>query len=250
MTKDQQMENDTIVAAFEMSEGAGAQVLRAFPTRLIEDYDPFVLFDEFSLSSNASFPPHPHRGFEALTYMLEGSLRHQDILDNYGEVGVSGAQRFTAGKGIIHSETPGEGGGVCRGLQLWINLPRRLKHIDPSYQCASAQQIPVEKVDGGSIRTIIGPSSPLKVLAEMLYLDICLEPQVSYETTPICGWNTFIYVYMGKIEICGQHIGRGHAIFLENYSKLIMKAVEKCGFVLLSGKPHGEQMYHNGPYVD
>ena len=244
------MENDTIVSAYEMSEGTGARVLRAFPTRLLMDYDPFVLFDEFILSSNASFPPHPHRGFEALTYMLEGSLCHRDILGNYGEVGAFGVQRFTAGRGIVHSEAPGEGSGRCRGLQLWINLPRRLKHIDPSYQCINAEEIPIEKIEGGSIRTITGFSSPVKIITEMLYLDICLEPQVSYRTEPICGCNAFIYVYNGRIEVNEQHIGRGHAIFLREYPKLIIRAVEKCGFVLLSGKPHGEPMYHNGPYVD
>jgi len=244
------METDTIAAAFEMSEGAGTRVLRAFPTKLIEDYDPFVLFDEFSLSPNASFPPHPHRGFEALTYMLEGSLRHQDILGNHGEVGAFGVQRFTAGKGIIHSETPGEGSGVSRGLQLWINLPHSLKHAAPSYQYVCAEEIPAERVDGGCIKTIAGSSSPVKVLTEMLYLDITLAPQVSYETVPVSGWNTFIYVYKGKIDINGQHIGGGHAVFLGDYSKLIMKAVEKSGFVFLSGRPHKEPVYHNGPYVD
>jgi len=244
------MQNDTIISAYEMSEGAGARMLRAFPTRLIEDYDPFVLFDEFSLSSNASFPPHPHRGFEALTYMLEGSLRHQDILGNQGEVETFGVQRFTAGRGVVHSEITAAGSNVSRGLQLWINLPHRLKHADPSYQCACANEIPAQRVDGGSIRTIVGRSSPVKVLTEMLYLDIRLEPQVSYKAEPVCGWNTFVYVYKGKIDIRGQHIGRGHAIFLDGCSELSVKAVEKCGFVFLSGKPHGEPVYHNGPYVD
>ncbi|MCL2689586.1 MAG: pirin family protein [Chitinispirillia bacterium] len=244
------MENDTIISAFETSEGAGARVLRAFPTRLIEDYDPFVLFDEFSLAPNASFPPHPHRGFEALTYMLEGSLRHQDILGNHGEVEALGVQRFTAGRGIVHSEMPGEGSGVSRGLQLWINLPHRLKHADPSYQCISAEEIPAKKVDGGSVRTITGPASPVKILTEMLYIDVCLDPQVFYEAEPVCGWNTFVYVYKGKVDINGQHIERGHAIFFSDHPKLLISAVERCGFVLLSGRPHGEPMYHNGPYVD
>ncbi|MDR2729082.1 MAG: pirin family protein, partial [Chitinispirillales bacterium] len=185
------MENDTIAAAFEMSEGAGARVLRAFPTRLIMDYDPFVLFDEFFVSKNASFPSHPHRGFEAVTYMLEGSFRHEDILGNSDEVGAFGVQRFTAGRGIVHSETPGDKSDVSRGLQVWINLPLRLKHIEPSYQRAAAQEIPAQRVEGGGVRTVIGPASPVKTLTETVYLDITLEQQVCYETAPVSGWNTF-----------------------------------------------------------
>ncbi|MDR0307718.1 MAG: pirin family protein [Chitinispirillales bacterium] len=244
-------QNQTIIAAFEMTEGVGTRVRRAFPTALLMSYDPFVLFDEFFVSQSTGFPEHPHRGFEALTYMLSGTFRHKDILGNDSEVGAGGVQRFTAGKGIVHSEMPGLGGHICRGLQLWINLPRRLKHIEPSYQRVSSEKIPQESFDGGRVRTIIGKNSPVKVLTSSSYLDLRLESQVTYELPLFSEWNSLIYVYNGKIEISGQRLGQGHVIFLgQQHKKPRVTALEASGFVFLAGKPHGEAIYHNGPYVD
>ncbi len=239
-----------IVAAQDTPEGAGARVRRLFPTKKFMDYDPFVLLDEFFVDPTAGFPEHPHRGFEAVTYMLEGTFWHRDILGNDSEVGAGGVQRFNAGRGLIHSEMPGGGTTVCHGLQLWINLPRRLKQSEPSYQQVLPEQIPEESITGGKIRTIIGPSSPVVLQTPVTYIDVKLEKNYSYHLPVISESNLFIYVYTGKVEVGGQSCGQGQACFMGFSGPDTVHAIQDSGFVFLAGRPHAEPIYHNGPYVD
>ncbi len=139
------------VLAVGTMEGRGARVQRVFPTQLTGYQDPFVLLDDFAVAEPAGFPDHPHRGFEAFTYMIEGGFHHKDNLGNDSVVETGGTQRFTAGKGARHSEMPGSG-GVNRGLQLWINLPRSLKKMEPEYEPIHGDDIP-ENGDGKGLVT-------------------------------------------------------------------------------------------------
>ena len=155
-------ENTYIEPAVEMSEGDGVDVNRLFPVRSDRmNFDPFVLWDNFNIGAGHGFPTHPHRGFEAITYMFTGSIEHKDNLGNHSTVTAGGAQRFTAGRGIEHSEMPASD-GMSNGIQLWINLAKNLKSIEPDYQQVDKENIPVKKIDGGQISIIVGDDSPVK----------------------------------------------------------------------------------------
>src|SRR6056297_2002791 len=156
--------------ARETSDGAGARIKRLFPGPAFSHFDPFVLLDEFFVTPEAGFPEHPHQGFEAVTYMLEGAFRHKDNLSNDSVVSAGGVQRFSAGKEIRHAEMPGTD-GMNHGLQLWINLPRDMKDSSPTYQQVNPKDIPVESQNGVEIRTIIGNDSPVAVNTNVLYQD-------------------------------------------------------------------------------
>ncbi|MFP3871741.1 MAG: pirin family protein [Candidatus Natronoplasma sp.] len=155
-------------------EGAGAEVRRIFPSTSLDHLDPFVLLDEFFVDADKGFPMHRHAGFEAVTYILEGSFRHKDDIGNDSVVGEGGVQKFTAGKGIKHSEMPvGEKG--AHGFQLWVNLPKEKKEIEPNYQKVEAKKIPETKDGTTIIRTIIGEGSPVKIETPVVYQDVILE---------------------------------------------------------------------------
>lgn len=244
------MITDSVVSAQDIPEGAGAKVRRIFPSGNLMDYDPFVLLDEFFVDPTAGFPEHPHRGFEAVTYMLEGSFWHRDVLGNDSEVDAGGVQRFTAGRGLVHSEMPGGGVRVCHGLQLWVNLPRRLKQIEPSYQRVMPEEIPREDVSGGSIRTVVGISSPVELKTRVVYLDLKLDQGISYLLPVFSEFVAFLYVYEGRVEVAGKNCGQGQAYFFGLSRAETVRTVEPSGFVFLAGRPHGEPVYHNGPFID
>ena len=132
------------VVALTVPEGDGVMVKRLMPRQGLMNFDPFVLMDHFDIEGGG-FPDHPHRGFEAITYMLDGGMQHVDNLGNKSVVYAGGLQRFTAGKGLVHSEMPQ---GRAQGIQLWINLPKRLKQMQPSYQQVDAEDIPSDSNDG------------------------------------------------------------------------------------------------------
>lgn len=244
------MITDSVINVQDTPEGAGARVRRLFPSRSLMDYDPFVLLDEFFVDPTAGFPEHPHRGFEAVTYMLEGSFWHRDVLGNDSEVDAGGVQRFTAGRGLVHSEMPGGGTKVCHGLQLWVNLPRRLKQIEPAYQRVMPEEIPLENVSGGRIRTVVGTTSPVELQTQVAYLDLNLDQGISYYLPVYSEFAAFLYVYKGKIEIAGKSCGQGQAYFLGFSRAETVRTVEPSGFVFLAGRPHNEPVYHNGPFID
>lgn len=150
-------------SAVETMEGSGAKVKRLFPIRAdLMNYDPFVLWDHFELAPGAGFPEHPHRGFEAITYLFSGSIEHKDNLQNQSKVYAGGAQRFTAGKGIVHSEMPAKN-TTSTGIQLWINLPRKLKKVEPDYQQVDAENIPEHIINGVRVRTIVGTKEGIQL---------------------------------------------------------------------------------------
>lgn len=249
-----QVITEHVIAAEETRDGADVRIKRLFPTRRIKNYDPFVLLDEFFLEPSAGFPQHPHRGFEVITFMLEGGFHHTDTMGNDRTVFADGAQYFVAGKGIEHSEMPGTE-GENHGIQLWVNLPRRLKGLDPSYQQFDPEAFPIvrEGGQGESIdvqeRTIVGPGSPLRLNTNILYRDLVLLPGAAYMADVPSGMRGLVYVISGSIEIGGDHISPGEAYLIGNPRVQVSAALNtRCLF--LAGEPHREPIHQHGSFVD
>ncbi|MDQ6989753.1 MAG: pirin family protein [Mariprofundaceae bacterium] len=233
------------IKALAVPEGDGVVVKRLMPSQNLRNYDPFVLCDHFDIESGG-FPDHPHRGFEAITYMLAGGMQHADNLGNRSTVYAGGAQRFTAGKGIVHSEIPQ---GRAVGLQLWINLPQKLKHIEPAYQQVDAADIKVEKKDGVLLRHIVGEAGII-LQTPVLYLDISLLPQSHYEVHIPDGFRGFVYVLQGHVWLQEQHLHASEALFIEGVQHLQIQAKDNSQIMVCFGLPHGEPIYQHGPFVD
>ena len=182
-----------------MKEGVDANVKRLMPVPDFRNFDPFVLWDHFNVSPGTGFPDHPHRGFEAITYIFEGTMNHKDNLGNESTVTSGGAQRFTAGSGIVHSEMPSPEGNT-RGIQLWINLAKNKKTIEPSYQQVDEKDIPVIKITGGSIKVIVGDESPVKLNTLVRYLSGNFEAGSTFNEKVAEGFRGFIYLVSGEIK--------------------------------------------------
>ena len=149
-----------IYRGIQTSDGAGVNLTRIIGSPDLNMLDPFLLLDEFGSNNPddyiGGFPPHPHRGFETITYMINGNFRHKDSAGNEGYLTDGGVQWMTAGKGVVHSEMPEQKEGLVRGFQLWLNLPKKKKMIDPSYNDIQAKDIPVVDIDGGIVKIISG----------------------------------------------------------------------------------------------
>jgi redox-sensitive bicupin YhaK (pirin superfamily) len=236
------------VEAVETAEGEGAIVKRVFPTRHLMSFDPFPLLDEFNIEPPAGFPEHPHGGFEAVTYMLQGGFHHTDNLGNDGIVMAGGVQRFTAGKPIIHSELPGTE-RLNRGLQLWIRLPTKLQGLAPTYQQVDAKDIPEQSVNGPLVRTIVGENSPVKLQNEVTYLDVTLQPKQTFTHDVRRDFNAFIYVLEGAVKIGDAEVGKGEAALLTEGDSIELSAAEPARLVVIGGKPHGEEIVLRGSFV-
>lgn len=235
--------------AAEMQEGAGVQVKRLMPVAGWLNYDPFVLCDHFSLGPGTGFPEHPHRGFEAITYLFEGAMRHEDNLGNRSTVLAGGAQRFTAGRGISHSEMPGAE-GVTRGVQLWINLPADLKETEPGYQQVDAGEVPVRTAMGARIAVIVGTASPMELLTPVLYLDVLMEPGATVSEAIPDGFRGFVYTVSGSIAVGGSMVDAGEACFMDDPGEIEVEGWEESRLLICFGAPHGEPIRQHGPFVD
>ena len=237
-----------IVSGLLTAEGEGAEVVRLFPIRNGKmNFDPFVLFDHFFLKAGTGFPTHPHRGFEAITYLFKGGIRHKDNLGNDSTMTTGGAQRFTAGAGIEHSEMPD---GESSGIQLWINLPKALKQIPPDYQAVTAEQIPELPFEGGTRRIIVGEGSPLTLKTPIRYEEITLQPAGRYQSSLTADGQGLIYVVEGAVEFEGQSVQPQQAAYFANLAELIFHSKGGARFMLCEGPPHGEPIRQYGPYVD
>lgn len=236
-------------AAVEMAEGAGARVRRLFPTSRCPCYDPFVLFDEFFVEPGAGFPEHPHRGFEAITYMLAGAFRHRDTLGNDEEVGAGGVQRFSAGSGIVHSEMPGEE-PLNYGFQLWINLSPEDKKGPPEYQRVVPEEIPVRRTDNAEIRTVVGPGSPVRNRTAMLYLDTRLDAGAEHTVELPPGFRGFVYVYSGELTAGDHTIRSGESLLVECDERVSASSRSAARFIAVAGKPYGVPIVIRGSFVE
>ncbi len=244
------MKNTFIHPAVEMSEGDGVDVNRLFPvSSKMMNFDPFVLWDNFKIEPGHGFPTHPHRGFEAITYMFNGSIEHKDNLGNHSTVTSGGAQRFTAGRGMEHSEMPNSQ-GISDGIQLWINLAKKLKTIDPDYQQVDEENIPLLEIEGGNIRVIVGDESPVKLQTPVRYLRVNLDSGAKLNEKVPADFRGFIYVLSGKLNVNTEIVLEREAYFFEKTEALNIEALTESQFMLCMGKPHGEPIRQHGPFVD
>lgn len=244
-----------IITAEEKSEGSGARVLRPFPGSQLDHVDPFVLMDEFFVNSEAGFPEHPHRGFEAVTYMLKGGFVHEDSGGNEATVREGGLQRITMGKGIRHSEAPASD-GMNHGIQLWINLPKRLKGMKPGYEVIPEKKLETSTENGVTEKILIGKNSGPEVQTQVRYSDIKLEDS-DFIWKIEAGYAGFVYVLRGNGLIkTGQSefdIGAGQAAVTKRTpgeSEYRIETEAGMRFVSALGTPHEEEVNMHGPYVD
>lgn len=246
------------------SDGAGVKLTRLIGTTGFAQLDPFLLLDEFgSEEANdyiAGFPNHPHRGFETVTYMLEGRMRHGDNQGNTGLLGPGSIQWMTAGRGIIHSEMPEQDHGRMRGFQLWVNLPASEKMKAPAYQDIAPERVPVVREEnGGEVRVLageyrghIGPARAQSTAP--LYLDVRLPTNASVSVPVTAGHNAFVYVFEGKAHIGAgtdaRALSRGDLGVLTDGSALTIGTMEEgTSVIVVAGRPIGEPVVKYGPFV-
>lgn len=235
--------------ASDTHEGDGARVKRLMPIPGFMNFDPFVLFDNFELAPGTGFPPHPHRGFEAITYLFTGEIEHRDNLGNVSRVGPGGAQRFTAGHGIVHSEMPSVE-EPTRGIQLWINLPARLKASAPAYQEAGAETMVEEAVAGGVRRVIVGEGGPVALMTPVRYVHYRFTADGEVDEPLPAGWRAIVYVLDGEMRVNGEHLATADAYFAEDVEGLALQAQAGTECMFVAGLPHGEPIRQRGPFVD
>ncbi|WMN16136.1 pirin family protein [Pseudomonas piscis] len=247
------------------SDGAGVKLTRVFGGHGVERFDPFLMLDEFGSQNPddyiAGFPPHPHRGFETVTYMLEGRMRHEDHLGNVGLLQSGGVQWMTAAKGIIHSEMPEQEQGVMRGFQLWLNLPGRHKLDPAAYRDIQPQDLPRLTTAGGVEAVVIagrfddGHSQQAGAVerphTEPHYFDLHLPAGASVSPRLPAGHRVMLYVYEGSIELPGhpQSIASSRLVRLADEGELRLDSRAGARVLLIAGKPLGEPVVQYGPFV-
>ena len=248
-----------IIEGLETSDGAGVKLRRIIGGPDLNMLDPFLLFDEFGSDDPddyiGGFPPHPHRGFETITYMLNGKFKHKDSAGNEGYLSDGSVQWMTAGKGVIHSEMPEQTNGLSRGFQLWLNLPKKLKMIEPSYNDIPAESIPKINIPGGCIKVICGEingmKGPGRAHTGMLYYDISLFPGNNIEISVDDDWNSFVYVYNGKAKIANKSLNSGQLGVLSDSGIVDLHADGssdlKC--IIVGGEKLNEPVARGGPFV-
>jgi len=246
-----------IIQGVQTTDGAGVNLTRIIGSMELNMLDPFLLLDEFGSDNPkdyiAGFPPHPHRGFETITYMLNGKFRHKDSAGNEGYLTDGSVQWMTAGRGVIHSEMPEQTEGLVRGFQLWLNLPKEKKMIDPAYNDIPAERIPIVDFEGGRAKIISGKffgiTGPGQPHTGILYYDIDLDLSAHF-TMPINnGWNAFIYIYEGSVRL-DREINQDHLIVFNQEGKLDLTAgKEGAKFIVVAGEPLNEPVARGGPFV-
>jgi hypothetical protein len=248
------------------SDGAGVKLRRSLGSRPNLRFDPFLMLDEFfSDDPNdylAGFPSHPHRGFETVTYMLDGHMRHEDVFGNRGDLGPGDAQWMTAGRGIIHSEMPQQAEGRMRGFQLWINLPAREKMKPGAWRDIPSRDIPtVALAGGGEVRVIAGvfeqlgevTAGPVRGLStDPQYYDVRLPAGASITIPTPAGHNAFLYVYEGAASVgddARRLPFRSAGLLTPGESVRITAGEAGVKLLFLAGKPIGEPVVQYGPFV-
>lgn len=253
-----------VLRGLPASDGAGVKLTRVIGQPKLPDLDPFLMLDEFGSDKGADyiggFPDHPHRGFETVTYMLAGRMRHGDNQGNVGLLRPGSVQWMTAGRGIVHSEMPEQEDGLMQGFQLWVNLPAKDKMCKPRYQDIEPEQIPVvARVDGirvkvlaGSFDGVTGPVSA--VATEPLYLDIAVPAGASLDVPVPAEHNAFAYPFEGSARIGAgaeaKAIARGQIAVLSLGASVHFAADGgPARLILVAGRPLREPVAKYGPFV-
>lgn len=242
------------------SDGAGVKLDRYFPVQGIVALDPFLLLDAFGSEAAtdyiAGFPSHPHRGFETVTYMLAGRMRHRDNAGNEGVLGPGGVQWMTAGRGIVHEEMPEQEEGEMRGFQLWVNLPARDKMRAPRYQNIEPADIPeVTRPDGTVIRVIAGTvdgvgGAVTEIAVAPVYLDVALPAGLTFRHGLPAEHTALVQVFQGSARIGGQAIARGELALLGDGEEAAVTAGPSgARFLVIAGQRLNEPVARYGPFV-
>lgn len=253
---------EQIIEGRATSDGAGVKLTRVLSGQLQKRLDPFLMLDAFGSAQAddyiAGFPDHPHRGFETITYMLAGRMRHRDSAGHEGLLQDGGVQWMTAGRGVIHSEIPEQTEGVMEGFQLWLNLPSHLKMSDPWYQDFASEVIPeLQTAENVTVRVIAGRFQGVDGLVqrgvtEPLYLDVHLPAGANFAADIPAGHNAFIYVYRGQVAVGERTLPAGRMGILSNTlgaDGVQLQAVEATRLILLAGKPLKQAIAQYGPFV-
>ncbi|OIQ94441.1 quercetin 2,3-dioxygenase [mine drainage metagenome] len=253
---------ERLVEGIATSDGAGVKLTRVLTGKLQHRLDPFLMLDAFGSDDPddyiAGFPDHPHRGFETVTYMLAGRMRHRDSAGHEGLLGDGGVQWMTAGRGVIHSEIPEQKDGVMEGFQLWLNLPAQQKMSAPWYKDFASEEIPEYTTAANvTVRVIAGRSNGVagavtRETTEPLYLDIHLPAGSSFSTAVPETHNAFIYVYRGTVQAGGTPVAAQRMGILGNTpgaDGVTLAAAEDARLILVAGKPLKEPIVQYGPFV-
>jgi len=252
-----------IVRGLPTSDGAGVKLTRVIGQPALDMLDPFLMLDEFRSDSGADyiagFPEHPHRGFETVTYMLAGRMRHGDNQGNSGLLTPGSVQWMTAGRGIVHSEMPEQEDGLMQGFQLWVNLPAKDKMTAPRYQDIAPERIPeVQLASGVKARVITGEQGGVRgpvddVATDPLYLDLHLDAGASAEIDVPAGHNGFVYVYEGQVKVgdgAASALLRGDlGVLSRTGEKVRIEAPVAARAILVAGRPLNEPVAKYGPFV-
>ena len=259
----QPREVERLVAGQPTSDGAGVKLNRVLTNNLQRRLDPFLMLDHFGTDNPddyiAGFPDHPHRGFETITYMLNGRMRHRDSAGHEGLISDGGVQWMTAGRGVIHSETPEQNEGRMAGFQLWLNLPARDKLCEPWYRDITAAEVPEFEQDGVKVRVIAGESHGVAGAVQRehtapLYLDLSLAPGARFEQPLPAGFNAFVYVFEGGLKFeSGCLVPPGRMAILANTpgsdGARLTAGDQPTRALLIAGRPLNEPIAQYGPFV-
>lgn len=243
-----------------VQEGAGVRVNRLIGGPALAAIDPFLLLDEIRSDDPsdyiAGFPEHPHRGFETVTYLLAGRVRHRDNAGHSGVIGAGGVQWMTAGRGVIHSEMPEQEDGVLDGFQLWVNLPARHKLIEPRYQEFDAGEVPVEeRGDGVEVRVLAGTTGrgtegPVReLLTPALYLDVTLPEGAGFTEPLPPGFSAFIYPFRGSVRVHETAVWEQTLAVLGEGECITMRGRRHSRVLVVAGQPLDEPVARRGPFV-
>jgi quercetin 2,3-dioxygenase len=245
------------------SDGAGVRLTRLLTADLQQRLDPFLMLDLFGTDNPGDyiggFPDHPHRGFETITYMLQGRMRHRDSAGNEGLLVPGGVQWMTAGRGVIHSEMPEQQEGAMAGFQLWLNLPRRNKMCAPWYRDIAADEVPEWTGPGCRVRVIAGQCQDVvgavqREQTEPLYLDVHLDAGVTWTQAIPATHNAFVVPYRGELTIAGRQVPTRQLALLSaaagDASHVAMRAGPPgARAILVAGRPLNEPIVQYGPFV-
>jgi hypothetical protein len=248
-----------LVKGLETSDGAGVRLTRIIGAPGLDMLDPFLLLDAFRSDDPqdylAGFPPHPHRGFETVTYLLAGRMRHRDGAGHAGVLESGSVQWMTAGRGVIHSEMPEQEDGLLYGFQLWVNLPAAQKMGAPRYQEFPAATIPHEPRPGAVVRVIAGTTEqgtvgPVREVAvEPLYLDVSLDAGALFHERLPAEHAAMVYVIQGTLQLGGTAVPKETLAILGPGSEVTALADDDTRFLLIAGKPLREPVARRGPFV-
>ena len=256
-----QIEIKKIIKAINASDGAGVKLKRSIGTPEADYIDPFLMLDEFGSENKddyiAGFPPHPHRGIETVTYMLNGEFEHQDSTGAKGIMASGDVQWMKTGRGIIHSEMPAMSGGKLLGFQLWINMPAKLKKNKPEYIYIKSKELGTHsdnektiKVIAGKYANVEGPEKNHNV--EPIYFHVMLKEGKEFKCEVPSGHNSFVYILKGSLKIGKKNHEKtsdSNLILLERGSDLKISAEKNTEFLFIAGKPIGEPIARGGPFV-